>query len=151
MKFEVNYTNQFNRKGAIYMYDTALILDGYMPKFYIPMIGVFYQLIYFRTSRTIPYSVILKHQNRTTYHILTYNGKKCTVEFRMLCTPGEIVTPDDTPLDIPSVLPSHVSSYISEETMKGYQKNLIELEAEKEKSKIFTARLEEYMAIAKSL
>ncbi|MDZ8240269.1 MAG: hypothetical protein RMZ69_24500 [Nostoc sp. ChiQUE01a] len=91
MQFQVNYDSKFFfDEGLIFMYDTALVFKGSKPKFFIPFIRYFYQLVFIQTTRTVPYSTILKYRKSKRingYHQITYrlpNGKKCKIGFTMM-------------------------------------------------------------------
>jgi hypothetical protein len=70
-KFDVKYDAsgqdlKFYGKGVIYMHDTALVLEGDMPKFRIPLLlWAYHKLLNVRTTQTIPYSVILYYNPRS--------------------------------------------------------------------------------------
>ena len=104
MKFEVNYFSLrdfwdfsdfpiLSGKGFIFLQDTGLVLEGYVAKFEV--ISIFMsnetkKAILVSTTRTIPYSVIIKYKKpkfwQGAYHQITYrlpNGKKSKIAFRM--------------------------------------------------------------------
>ncbi|MDZ7962864.1 MAG: hypothetical protein RMY34_34190 [Aulosira sp. DedQUE10] len=91
MRFQLNYDNNFfSGEGSVFMYDIALVFEGSQPKFTIPFIQNAYKLLFIQTTRTVPYSTILKYrksQRINGYHQITYrlpNGKKCKIGFRMM-------------------------------------------------------------------
>ena len=89
MQFQVDYKNKFfYGKGSVFIYDTALVFEGSKPKFNIPLIQVAYKLLLIKTTRTVPYSTILKHKKPKSmydgHHKITYRlptGKKCDIAF----------------------------------------------------------------------
>jgi hypothetical protein len=102
MRFEVKYISRknfwdifsaptFGGKGYVYLQDTALVLDGNIPKFDVSfMLDIYSKVLFVPTTRTIPYSVIVKYKKpgllRGNFHQITYclpNGKKTSVWFRM--------------------------------------------------------------------
>lgn len=102
MKFEVKYISRkffwdffsgptFGGKGYVFLQDTALVFDGNIPKFDVSfMLDIYQKVIFVPTTRTIPYSVILKYRKPRfwigNYHQITYrlpNGKKSNIWFQM--------------------------------------------------------------------
>ncbi|AFZ16727.1 hypothetical protein [Allocoleopsis franciscana] len=104
MRFEVTYLDSsgdihlfgsrkqlnlsFHGKGFIFLNENALILQGNMPKFELWILGYFFQkVLYIPTTRTLPYSTILKYKKPKLWrkkHEITYrlpDGKKCVVRF----------------------------------------------------------------------
>jgi hypothetical protein len=104
MKFEVNYFSQknfwdfsnyatFSGKGFIFLQDTGLVLEGTVAKFEAISSMAMYEeeknIFFVSTTRTIPYSVIIKYKKTRfwhNYHQITYrlpDGKKSKIGFRM--------------------------------------------------------------------
>lgn len=100
MRFKVIYDNNFfSGEGSVFMYDTALVFEGSQTKFTIPFIQGFYQLLLIKTTRTVPYSTILKYKKpRYPYngsHKITYklpNGRKCDIAFHIIGTDEEDIS-----------------------------------------------------------
>lgn len=149
MKFDVNYSgHEFYGKGAVYMYDTALILDGNAPKFHIPLLFRIYERVLdVRTSRTIPYSVILSHtifisNIRITYKVSNM-AKQQTVVFKVL----DLHTPLGTTEKPGPESFDNLRNVLGPETIERIQ----QAQADAEKNRFFLARLDEYLTITKSL
>ncbi len=128
VKFNASGNNlKFYGKGTIYMYDTGLVLEGDMPKFRIPIIlWVYHKLLNERTTRTIPYSVILYYNPRSR----SFTSK--------------------APISSLFKAPQHQIIYQlpdgkSQSVMFGM------LGSKRENALSFRTRLEEYVAVAKSL
>ena len=104
MKFEVNYFSQkkfwgfsnyanFSGKGFIFLQDTGLVLEGTVAKFEAISRLMSSEdeknIFLVSTTRTIPYSVIIKYKKTRfwhNYHQITYrlpDGKKSKIAFRM--------------------------------------------------------------------
>jgi hypothetical protein len=72
MKFDIRFATppgihfrclQFRGKGHAYLDEMALVLEGPMPKFTLPLISRFYyRLLYEQATRTIPYSRIVAYR-----------------------------------------------------------------------------------------
>jgi hypothetical protein len=103
MKFEVNYFYRrnfwdfsnytiFSGKGFIFLQDTGLVIEGTVAKFeaiFLLMSENEKNIFFVSTTRTIPYSVIIKYKKTRfwhNYHQITYrlpDGKKSKITFRM--------------------------------------------------------------------
>ncbi|NET43152.1 hypothetical protein [Okeania sp. SIO2B3] len=66
MQFNVRYVPyqiQFYGKGSVFFNDTALIFEGSITKFPLPLIQFFYQnVILVKTIKTVPYSTIFNYK-----------------------------------------------------------------------------------------
>ena len=78
----------FHGKGFVFLNENALVLQGNMPKFELPLLEYLFQkVLYIPTTRTLPYSTILRYKKNNTLrekHEITYrlpDGKKCCVKF----------------------------------------------------------------------
>ena len=84
----IEYIN-FYGEGSVFMQDTVLVFKGNMPKF--NDWGLLYILILFSipTSRTVPYSTILKYDKPSSisgFHSIIYrlpDEKKCKIKFKI--------------------------------------------------------------------
>ncbi len=127
MKFDVKYMapsrwkRSFSRKGTIYMYDTSLLLVGEMPTFRIPFIG----WIYFD-------QVLCTRTTQTIPYsvILTYKSRHFSILYFL-----------------------HLYHRITYRLPNGKKRTVAfrMLKPKRQNDNSFKTRLEEYMAIAKSL
>ena len=54
---------EFRGKGSVQLQEIGMIAEGDMPRFTLPLIGIFYSLLFnAKTSRTIPYSRVVKYR-----------------------------------------------------------------------------------------
>jgi len=95
MQFNVRYVRykiQFHGVGSVFLNDTALIFEGNVSKFHIPLIKYLYQnfyenVIFVKTIKTVPYSTILSGKKisedccKIDYRLP--NGKKTGIKFVM--------------------------------------------------------------------
>lgn len=83
-KFDVKYKASgknlnFYGKGTLYMHDTCLVFEGDMPKFRIPVLWwVYHKVLNVRTTRTVPYSAILRYDPRSFSSLLRGNFQQIT-------------------------------------------------------------------------
>ena len=80
----------FYGEGTVFMQDTVLVFKGNMPKFELWALWAIYQnVISVPTSRTVPYSTILKYNKPSFisgFHSIIYrlpDEKKCKIKFKM--------------------------------------------------------------------
>jgi hypothetical protein len=86
-----NENLSFHGEGCVFIQDAALVFKGNMPKFKTGVLWTIYQkVIYVSSSRTVPYSSILKYKKSSFVsgrsHSITYrlpNGRKCNIKFQM--------------------------------------------------------------------
>lgn len=105
MRFEVKYSGygdihifgfrkpihlNIHGKGFINLSENALVLQGSMLKFEVPLIYFCYKkVLYIPTTRTLPYSTILKYKKPglcRRRHEITYRlpgEKKCVFKFKI--------------------------------------------------------------------
>ncbi|NEO53580.1 MAG: hypothetical protein F6K54_11105 [Okeania sp. SIO3B5] len=91
MQFSVvywSYKSKFYGDGSVFLNDTALIFEGTVRKFYIPLIQDFYQnILLVKTIRTVPYSTIFSgkkiklSQDSCQIDYRLPNGKKTGIKF----------------------------------------------------------------------
>ena len=96
--YEINFIafgRSLRGKGWIFVNDTALICQGYIPKFELGIIGfirqIYEKVLYISTIRTIPYATIVKYKkpsffrkaHEITYRVPNIPGDGITVKFQM--------------------------------------------------------------------
>lgn len=103
MKFNIKYVDEignFRGKGAVFINDTALIFKGNIPKFDIFAFAgsavsriinqIYAKVLYVSTSRTIPYTTIVKYKKPSGFnqsHAIHYklpNDQKVIIGFKMI-------------------------------------------------------------------
>lgn len=81
MKFNVTYIpykSKFVSHGSVFLNDTALIFEGSIRRFSIPLIDDLYQnVILVKTIRTVPYSTIFNYKK------IILSLKCCQVDYRL--------------------------------------------------------------------
>ena len=79
----------FDGDGTVFFQDTALVFKGNIPKFELWFLDrIFQKVLYIKTSRTVPYSTIIKHKKPgiNKIHSITYklpDGSNASVRFKM--------------------------------------------------------------------
>ena len=85
----IEYIN-FYGEGSVFMQDTMLVFKGNMPKFNgWALLSIYPNLFSIPTSRTVPYSTILKYDKPSFisgFHSIIYrlpDEKKCKIKFKI--------------------------------------------------------------------
>ena len=81
----------FQGEGSVILQEIALVFQGNIPKFKLGFLldiftFVYEKALYVKSTRTVPYSAIIKYTNLAGVHHINYrlpNGKHCIVKFAM--------------------------------------------------------------------
>ncbi len=167
MKFQVEFLLGFFGHGSVYVDEMALVLEGRRPKFYVPLLNLFYHRVVEETATvTVPYSRIIKVKRSRDDLVVFMGIMSSLVGFILLLIGdvdtirkmGPVATQSIHVANMAAVVIWLISSYIggpyrsiTYRDFDGGQKTVVLrfIKPRKENASTFTARVEEFLAVTR--